>query len=212
MSRSVVSITLDVLADLPDPCRSCVFWELDPVSGERAAESGDASLEKEAWVSATLLEWGSCGSLLYVDDVPVGHALYAPPAYVPRGTAFPTAPASADAVLLTSLRLVDSARGQGYGRLLVQSMARDLVRRGVRAVEAYGDARAGDPSTGTCIVPADFLLAVGFKTVRPHHRHPRLRLDLRTALSWREDMEAAIERIIGSVKPVAVGARRDAQP
>ena len=88
MSRTVVSVTLDVLADLPDPCRKCVFWELDPVSGGRAVESGDASLEKEAWVSATLLEWGSCGSLLYVDGVAVGHALYAPPAYVPRSTAF----------------------------------------------------------------------------------------------------------------------------
>ena len=56
------------------------------------------------------------------------------------------------------------------------------------------------------MLPADFLLSVGFKTVRPHHRHPRLRLDLRTALSWREDVEQAIERLLGTVRaPVLTG-------
>ncbi len=49
-------------------------------------------------------------------------------------------------------------------------------------------------------MPADLLLSVGFKTVRPHHRTPRLRLDLRTALSWREDVEHALEKILGSVR------------
>jgi hypothetical protein len=55
-----------------------------------------------------------------------------------------------------------------------------------------------------CLVPADFLLAVGFKTVRPHHRTPRLRLELKTALSWREDVEQAIERILGTVRAPAL--------
>jgi hypothetical protein len=50
-------------------------------------------------------------------------------------------------------------------------------------------------------VPADYLLSVGFKTIRPHHRFPRLRLDLRTALSWREDVEVALERLLGSMTP-----------
>jgi hypothetical protein len=61
-------------------------------------------------------------------------------------------------------------------------------------------------ASGGCVLPADFLLSVGFKTVRAHHRHPRLRLDLRTALSWREDVEQAIERLLGSVRaPVLTG-------
>jgi hypothetical protein len=51
------------------------------------------------------------------------------------------------------------------------------------------------------VVPADFLLAVGFKTVRPHHRFPRLRLELKTAVSWREDVEVALERLLGSMNP-----------
>jgi hypothetical protein len=80
----------------------------------------------------------------------------------------------------------------------VQSLAKDLLRRGVRAIEAFGDATGVG---GACVVPADYLLAVGFKTVRPHPRYPRLRLELKTAASWREDVEVAIERLLGSVKP-----------
>src|SRR3954470_4951371 len=84
MSRRLVNITLDNLDDLPRRCRKCVFWELDPVAGARASEIGDTELEKEAWVSAVLLEWGSCGKLVYVDSVPAGYVLFAPPTYVPR--------------------------------------------------------------------------------------------------------------------------------
>ena len=51
----------------------------------------------------------------------------------------------------------------------------------------------------TCVVPADFLTAVGFKTVRPHHKWPRLRLEIRSAISWKEDVEAALERLLGQV-------------
>ena len=95
MSRRAVNITLDNLDDLPGRCRQCVFWELDPVSHDRAVEVGDTAFEKESWVSATLLEWGSCGKVVYVDGVPAGYVMYAPPMYVPRSVAFPTSPVSA---------------------------------------------------------------------------------------------------------------------
>jgi GNAT superfamily N-acetyltransferase len=212
MSRKVVNLTLDLLTDLPSPCGSCVFWELDPVAGARAIEAGDPGLEKEAWVSATLLEWGSCGKLVYVDDAPAGYVLYAPPAYVPRSVAFPTAPVSADAVLLMTARVIPEFAGAGLGRMLVQTVAKDLLRHNVRALEAYGDARPPGDGLATCIVPADYLLSIGFKTVRPHHRFPRLRLDLRTVLTWREDVEVALERLLGSMHPFPVGAHREHVP
>jgi hypothetical protein len=69
-----------------------------------------------------------------------------------------------------------------------------MLQRGFRAVEAFGDARWERPG---CVVPADYLTAVGFQTVRPHHRWPRLRLDLRSTLDWRVDV--AVERILGTV-------------
>src|SRR5439155_6870500 len=90
MSRRLVNLTLDTLEDLPRPCRRCVYWELDPVAAERACAAGDPELEKEAWVSQTLLEWGSCGKLVYVDGLPAGFVMFAPPAYVRRSAAFPT--------------------------------------------------------------------------------------------------------------------------
>ncbi|HMA47592.1 MAG TPA: GNAT family N-acetyltransferase [Frankiaceae bacterium] len=198
MSRRVVNITLDNLDDLPTRCRRCVFWELDPVSRSRAEEAGDTAFEKEAWVSATLLEWGSCGKIAYADGAPAGFALFAPPTHVPRSIAFPTSPVSPDAVLLMTSHVVEEFIGQGLGRVLIQSIAKDLMRRGVRAIEAFGDAR-GQPLQ--CVLPADHLLAVGFKTVRPHHRWPRLRLELKNILSWREDVEVALERLFGSMTP-----------
>jgi hypothetical protein len=202
MTRRLANVTLDNLDDLPVRCRGCVFWELDPVAGDRAKEAGDTGLEKEAWVSAVLLEWGSCGKVLYVDGVPAGFVLFAPPSYVPRSVAFPTSPVSADAVLLMTATVLPEFSGGGLGRMLVQGVAKDLIRRGVRAVEAFGDTQWGE--RGHCLLPADHLLAVGFKTVRPHPRHPRLRLELKTAASWREDVEVALERLLGSMAPEGV--------
>ncbi|MFD4275095.1 GNAT family N-acetyltransferase [Streptomyces cyaneofuscatus] len=197
MGRRLVPLTLDNLQDLPERCRACVFWELDPVSGEAAVKAGKPELEKEAWISAVLLEWGSCGRVVYVDDVPAGFVLYAPPAYVPRSTAFPTSPVSPDAVQLITGLIVPGYQGQGLGRVMVQTVAKDVLRRGFKAIEAFGDARA---EVFGCVLPADHLLAVGFKTVRPHPRYPRLRLELRTTLSWKEDVEMALDRLLGAVQ------------
>jgi GNAT superfamily N-acetyltransferase len=201
----VTNLTLDNLDDLASSCRSCVVWELDPVAAERACRAGTAGLEKEAWVSDTLLQWGSCGQVAYVDGAPAGHVLYAPAAYVPRSMAFPTSPVSPDAVLLISARVREEYRGGGLGRVLLQSVVRDLSRRGVRALEAFGDCRRPDQvdraaSDGQCLLPVDYLLAVGFKTVRPHPRVPRLRLDLKTAVSWREEAESALERLLTTIQ------------
>ena len=198
MSRRIVSITLDNLDDLPGRCRKCVFWQLDPIALDRAIEAGDTAFEKESWVSATLLEWGSCGKVAYVDSVPAGYVMYSPPAYVPRSLAFPTSPVSADAVLLMTGQVLPEFEGGGIGRMMVQSLAKDLVRRNVRAIEAFGD-ETGE--AGKCMLPAGHLRAVGFKTVRPHHRYPRLRLELKSAVSWREDVEVALERLLGSMSP-----------
>ncbi|MFJ2513558.1 GNAT family N-acetyltransferase [Streptomyces griseoviridis] len=197
MGRRLVPLTLDNLEDLPQRCRSCVFWELDPVRGEDAVKAGTSAGEKEGWLSAVLLDWGSCGRVVQVDDVPVGFVLYAPPDYVPRSTAFPTSPISPDAVQLITAFILPEYQGQGLGRVMVQTVAKDLLRRNFKAIEAFGDARWTEPA---CLLPADHLLAVGFKTVRPHPTHPRLRLELRTTLSWKEDVEMALDRLLGAVQ------------
>ena len=206
MSRKVVRLTLDHLAeldeDLPTPCTTCLFWQLDPVSRNRVARD-EAAAEKEAWVSHVLREWGSCGRVVLVDERTVGYAIYAPPAFLPGAAAFPTAPVSPDAILLSTVWVHPEHAGGGLGRMLVQGMARDLVKRGgIAAVEAFGDTRR-EGRAGPCVVPADFLGSVGFKTHRPHRTTPRMRMDLRTTLTWRTEVEAALERLVGAVRPSA---------
>ena len=199
MSRRLANLTLDNLADLSSGCRSCVFWELDPPAARQACAGGAAELEKEAWVSDTLLEWGCCGQLVYVDGVAAGHVLYAPPAYIPRSLGFATSPVAGDAVLLMSAHLEAAYVGAGLGRMLVQGVARDISRRGIRAVEAFGRPSDTDDPDLLCLPPTDFLLAVGFKTVRPHPRTPRLRLDIRSLVSLREEAGSAVERLLATI-------------
>jgi len=99
------------------------------------------------------------------------------------------------------LHVLPEFTGGGLGRTLVQAIAKDLTRRGVRAVEAFGEASWTAPH---CVVPAGHLLSVGFKTIRPHPRWPRLRLELKSTVSWREDVEVALERLLGSMSPEPV--------
>ena len=204
MSRKTVPLTVDRLAGLPDAgahhCRQCVFWELDAVRRGRLT-AGEGAAEKEAWVSTVLRDWGSCGRVAVVDDQIVGYLIYAPPAYVPGADTFPTAPISPDAVVMTTAYVDPAFRGGGIGRLLIQGMARDLIKRGgIRAVECFADPRG---RSGHCVVPQAFCERVGFKTQRAHGTSPRMRMELRSALTWRDEVEQALEKLLGAVRPVA---------
>ena len=191
MGRKVVSITLDNVAQIPDPCRSCAFWE----AGTRLPEQG----LKDDWISSVLLEWGSCGRMLYVDGEVAGFALYAPPEYVAMTGPVGGSTVSDDAALLMTARILPEFAASGLGRVLIQSVVKDLLsRRGIRAIEAFADAMGHEH---TCVIPAQFLTAVGFKTVHPHPRYPRLRLDLRSVVTWRAEVEVALERLVGVIRP-----------
>nr|WP_245595321.1 GNAT family N-acetyltransferase [Glycomyces tenuis] len=163
------------MESVPERCRSCVFWELSPLCAE-SDEVDDPGLEKEAWVSQTLLEWGGCGRIAYEGDRVAGFITYASPKFVPRSVEFPSGPVSPDAALLMTAYVKPAYSGTGLGRQLVQTVAADVARRGIYALEAFGDARA---ESNACLVPADFYRSVGFKTVRSDPRYPRLRLELR---------------------------------
>lgn len=202
MSRKVLPLTLDRFAALSAPCRSCLFWELDPVRRRRISEERTIA-EKEAWFSEVLRDWGSCGRVVEVDGTPVGYLVYVPPSYVPGADSYPTAPVSSDAVLLTTVWIDPRYAGGGLGRMLVQGMARDLITRGsIRAVEAFGDVGPASGIHGRrCAAPAEFLARVGFKTHRAHLTAPRLRMELKQAVSWKDDFEVALERLWGVVRP-----------
>lgn len=213
MSRKIVRLTLDHLPHLPEHARTCLFWELDPVRRQRIT-AAEAAGEKEAWVSGVLREWGSCGRVALVDDEPVGLVTYMPPAYAAGAGAFPTAPLSPDALLMTTVLVDPRHRGGGIGRMLVQGMARDLIKRGgYPVVETFGDTRG----RSTHVLPADFLAAVGFKTLRAHATTPRMRMELRSAVTWKDEVEQAVERLLGVVRPARAtrpdpAGREESQP
>jgi hypothetical protein len=137
---------------------------------------------------------------------------------------------SADAVLLTSLGVESGHDADALSRHLIASVVGDLVRRGVRALEAFGhtaevtellDPRAvppelrpvldvlGDCSVEQCVLDADLLQDAGFVVVTHHKYFPRLRLELEQGLGWKADVEAALERLLESAQlqqPVGAGA------
>lgn len=225
MSTRVAPLSLGGIELLPTHARRCVFWEMDPAPETDARNFCDPEFEKEAWLSMVMLEWGSCGQIATYDDPAVGaagagplgdqvagSAFYAPPNMVPRARLLPTAPVSADAILLTTMRIEPHAADKGVGADLIRAVVGDLVRRNVRALEAFGfrqrdddDPSAGDVPSATaarecspaeCMIDADFLEDMGFDVVAPHPRFPRLRLELDRDHGWKEEVEAALERLI----------------
>jgi hypothetical protein len=244
VSARITPLRLEAFEQLPKHARRCVFWEVDPSTLQGEDHLADPEFEKEAWLSMVMLEWGSCGQMAVAcgsdqtdftaspsggDEPCLGFAFYAPPRAVPRAALLPTGPVSADAVLLTAVGVESEDDGDGLTRALMAAVVGDLVRRGVRALEAFGrtaettelidpqlvspDLRSaietlGDCSVEQCIIDADFLADVGFQIVAPHRYFPRMRLELEQGLGWKADVEAALERLLVSAQlqqPVGAG-------
>ena len=142
MSRRVARLTLDNLADLRGRCSTCVFWELDPVRRTRCAATRRE--EKAAWVARCCASGARAAGSLYVDGEPAGHMLCAPAGLRAGRRRVPDRAGQRRTPCCWRRRTVDPEyRGGGLGRMLVQGMAKDLVKRGgIRAVEAFGDTRA----------------------------------------------------------------------
>lgn len=248
MSARITPLRLEGFEQLPKHARRCVFWEVDPSTLDHDDHLSDPEFEKEAWLSMVMLEWGSCGQVALQtggsgrqdadpveslrEEACLGYAFYAPPRAVPRARLFPSGPVSADAILLTSVGVEAGPESESLPQSLLTSVVSDLVRRGVRALEAFGrteqadqlsdprivpgDCNAavqvlGDCSVQRCIVGADVLEAVGFTVVSPHPYFPRLRLELEEGLGWKAGVEAALERLLEPAQlrqPVGAGAGR----
>jgi hypothetical protein len=238
VSARITPLRLEAFEQLPKHARRCVFWEVDPATLGEQDHLADPEFEKEAWLSMVMLEWGSCGQVAVAapddyaegDSACLGYAFYAPPRTVPRAHRFPTAPVSPDAVLLTSMRVEPGPAADELPFSLVARVVDELVRRGVRALEAFGRTEAvaeltslpctdpelvpvlevlGDCSAEQCVIEAEFLLNVGFVVVAAHPYFPRLRLELDKGLGWKAEVEAALEKLLESAslqQPVAVGA------
>jgi GNAT superfamily N-acetyltransferase len=181
-----IDVTLDNLGTAPPECLESVFWE---ISDESMCAPEDARFHKEEWFSSTLLEWGSCGKLglSAAEDRSEAFAQYAPGPYFPRLADYRCGRVSDDAAYLSYCFVVGPERGAGLGSRLLRTVARDLVDRGYRAVEAIGDRDCRDG----WVLPAPFLGANGFQVLREDPRFPLMRLDLRITVGASAGREAA---------------------
>ena len=246
VSARITPLRLEAFEQLPKHARRCVFWEVDPSTLGSEDHLSDPEFEKEAWLSMVMLEWGSCGQLAVdcadggrsatrlsePDDEPcLGYAFYAPPRCRAAGAAFPTGPVSADAVLLTSLG-VEAGQGgaRSAGGRLIAAVVGDLVRRGVRALEAFGrTAEVSELSdrdesclrnsgrSWRCSVTARSISASSTPICCSTsgswwfaaHVLPAAAARAREGLGWKADVEAALERLLESAQlqqPVGAGA------
>jgi hypothetical protein len=112
---------------------------------------------------------------------------------------------------------VEPGKPEDLPSLLIGHVVSELVRRGVRALEAFGRtteasellvaddvepslrptiAALGDCSFDRCMIEADLLLDAGFTVASPHRYFPRLRLELDKGLGWKAEVESALERLL----------------
>lgn len=194
-SRRVRPLTVADLAQLPNPCPSCAFWEANLSDPATSSDHQDRAGDKQGWAEAATARWGYCGVMAVSDGRILGFLTLAPAGYVPRMGAFPTTPVSADAAVVMSARVVEDWQGKGVGRQMVQSAAGLVARRDIRALEAVGTYREGL----SCMLPVSWLLSVGFGVVRPHPLTPRLRMDLQSTVRWKPDLGAAWQRLTALV-------------
>jgi hypothetical protein len=238
VSARITPLRLEAFEQLPKHARRCVFWEVDPATLGNQDHLADPEFEKEAWLSMVMLEWGSCGQVATVvpderrqSEPPcLGYVFYAPPRAVPRAQRFPTGPVSADAVLLTSMGIEPGQAADDLPHGLLARVIDEMVRRGVRALEAFGRTPAaselqdprlvgpdvrpvlealGDCSVEHCVIEAEFLKDAGFVVVSSHTYFPRLRLELDKGLGWKAEVEAALERLLENAQleePVGAGS------
>ncbi|WP_420041492.1 hypothetical protein [Gordonia sp. MP11Mi] len=179
----------------------------------RSTAEHESEFDKEAWISGLLLEWGTCGQVAFESSTGrvVGSALYAPPGLVPRARRFPTAPVGSDAVLLSAV-----STEPGFEEIsvtLIDAVVSDIVRRGVRAIEAFGFSGSREPlerdlvglmlgngidtdACLECLMQTNLLIDSGFETVAADLYLPRLRLELDEGLGWKSAVERALEKLV----------------
>ncbi len=195
MTRRLCDVTLDNLGRVPPEALGAVFWEV--AEDETAV---DARFQKEEWFSSTLLEWGGCGKLLVDEEgEALGFAEYAPPGLFPRLSRYRCGRVSTDAVYLAYCYVVPGHRGRRVGTELVRAVARDLVDRGFRALEALGE----NQWTGGWVLPGAFLASNRFTVIREDDRVPLWRLDLLRASAPMES-----EEVVALALPAHSGAGR----
>jgi GNAT superfamily N-acetyltransferase len=197
--RELRPLTPDLVGDLVGACAPCTFWQTVPRNGHTEPDDPQGLLAE--WVETVTADWGPPGRIAYVDGLPAGHVVIAPARHVTRLAAFPTSPSDPATLMLVTAVTTPECAGRGLRKALVQSAAKDALRHRVRSLEAVA-ARPLAVSRHACVLDVGFLEKVGFRVERDHPAYPRLRLDLRTVVTLRDEAAAAITRALARVPGV----------
>lgn len=192
----VSPLTAEVVDRLPDPCRGCLFWEDGhprPDQHRPQDRREEALARKQQWCRSQAVEAGPPGRIVTVGDDDAGFVLFGHAwAFVARRAPAPTL--SADALLLATLWVDPRFRERGLGRRLLQAAVKEAIRRGLGAVEVYGDRRFRERD---CLLPATWLLREGFVVHREHPRYPLFRLETRRTARWTDQLGHAWDEVTG---------------
>jgi GNAT superfamily N-acetyltransferase len=186
MRRKVMPVTFKTLDRSGLECVSCLRWE-----GISTDDDTERRRLKAESVHRAIKSWGEFGKIVSLDDQVLAFAQYAPAEFWPGIKCFGTDLVSDDAVLLTCLNVQPPARGQGLGRILLQSIEAGLVKRKIKAIEVF-TTRGEDHPPG----PIEFYLQNGFYIARDDPRYPLLRLELKALVGWQINIQFALDRII----------------
>lgn len=194
MARKLRALRLADFQQLPTLCAGCMFWESAEPCERRCGAVCDSELQAE-WFHRVMQEWGDCGRVAHEDEQVLGFVKYAPAGYFPQSLTFAAAPTDLDVPLIACLHVSAETRHHGIGTVLLRSALRDLVSRGERKVQAFGTSAKPAVLEESPMLGIDFLLRNGFTVVRPDPLHPLLQLELRSLVTWTENLESVFESL-----------------
>jgi GNAT superfamily N-acetyltransferase len=164
----VRDITEANLADIPEPCRACTYWEFpdefDRAKKEKTEQERRSEFEqrKHEWFVRTMREFGICGKIAYSDSRPVGYAQFAPAEYLPNSSRYGSdlvGRLEEGAIFLSCLYVAnEEMRGKGIGKMLLRRITNDLGKRGFKAIETFARRDSSDNPSG----PLEFYIKNGF--------------------------------------------------
>jgi ribosomal protein S18 acetylase RimI-like enzyme len=156
---SIKNITQENVKDIPEPCKTCLYWENPNFQDKHSSQT---EKEKAAWFLKTLKEFGNCGKILYVDNKPVGYAQYSTPKKLPNIRSYGSKTLETkeeNAAFISCLYISDkSFRGKGLGRRLLDEVITDLKQRGFKAVETFARKGSANNPSG----PIELYFRKGF--------------------------------------------------
>jgi GNAT superfamily N-acetyltransferase len=103
--------------------------------------------------------------------------------------------------MLVTAGVTRSSRGRGLPKVLIQAAAKDALRHKARSLDAIG-ARPAAIGHHPCIPEVAALERAGFRVEREHPTYPRLRLDLRNALTLRDEAAEMLSRALARMPKV----------